>query len=97
MPAQMSSDDEVQFVLGDGQGRQVIVAVVTPYKPDERSVWRRHDRVSPNAAISAVELHDGVVRMRRSGGHETERQCANCNHSRIWPEQIELFVFRAFF
>jgi hypothetical protein len=34
---------------------------VTPHKPDERSVWRRHDRVSPNAAISALELHDGEL------------------------------------
>ena len=64
VPAQVSSDDEVQLVLSDWQGRQVVVAVVPPYKPDERSIWRRHDSVSPNAAVSAVELHDGEVRVR---------------------------------
>ena len=46
MPAQVSSDDVVQLVLGDGQGRQAVVAVVAPHKPDERSVWRRHERVT---------------------------------------------------
>jgi len=74
----MSSDDVVQFVLGDRQGRQTIVAVVTPHKPDERSVWRRHDGVIPNPAISALELHDREVCVCRSGSREAERQRADC-------------------
>jgi hypothetical protein len=78
VPAQMPSDDEVQFVLGDGQVRQAVVAVVTPYKPDERSVWRRHSGVVPNAAIAAVELYDGEVCVCRSGSREAERQRADC-------------------
>jgi hypothetical protein len=52
--------------------------VVPPHKPDERSVRRRHDGVSPNTAISAVELHDGEVRVCWSGSREAERQRANC-------------------
>ena len=63
--------------------------MVTPHKPDERSVWRRHDRVSPNAAISALELHDGEVCMCWSRSREAERQRANCEeeflHSKIAP------------
>jgi hypothetical protein len=42
--------------VGDWQGRQAVVAVLPPHKPDERSVWRRHDGVGPNAAVSAVEF-----------------------------------------
>ena len=78
MPAQVASDHVVQFVLGDGQGRQAVVAVVTPHKPDERSVRRCHDGVIPNAAIAAVELHDSEVCVCRSGSSEAERQHADC-------------------
>src|SRR6478672_11679378 len=74
----MSSNDESELVLGDRQSRQAVVTVVAPHKPDERSVRRRPSGVVINAAISAFELHDGVVRMRRGGGHKTERQRANC-------------------
>ena len=77
MPAQVPSDDQCQLVLGDRQGRQAVVAVVTPYKPDERSIRWGYDRVSPNAAISAVELHDGVVRVCWRGCREEERQRAD--------------------
>src|SRR6516165_1789164 len=51
VPAQVPSDDESQLVLGNRQGRQAVVAVVTPHKPDERSVWRRPSGVVINAAV----------------------------------------------
>jgi hypothetical protein len=78
VPAQMPRDDEVQFVLGDGQGRQAVVAVVTPHKPDKRSVWRRHSGLVPNAAIAALELDDSKVCACWSGSREGERQRADC-------------------
>ena len=83
VPAQVPSDDEPELVLGDRQGRQAVVAVVAPHKPDERSVRRCPSGVVINAAISAIELHDGVVRMRRSGGHKAERQRADCKHKSL--------------
>jgi hypothetical protein len=52
--------------------------MVPPYKPDKCSVWRRHDRVSPNAAIPAGELYDGVVCVRWGCGRKTERKSTNC-------------------
>jgi hypothetical protein len=48
--------------------------VVSPHKPDERSVRRRHDGVSPNAAIPAVEFHDGEISVCWSGSREAECQ-----------------------
>jgi hypothetical protein len=83
VPAQVPSGDEPELVLCDWQGRQAVVAVVAPHKPDERSVRRSHGGVGPNAAISAFELHDGVVRMRRSGGRKAERQRADCKHKSL--------------
>ena len=56
----------------------MVVTVVSPHKPNERPVWRRHDRVSPNTAISAVEFHDGVVRVSWGSSREAERQRAKC-------------------
>src|SRR5262245_55221445 len=78
VPAQVPSDDESQLVLGNRQGRQAVIAVVAPHKPDERSVRRRQSGVVINAAVPAVELHDGVVCVCWSGSREAERQRANC-------------------
>jgi len=78
VPAQVPSDDVCQLVLGDRQGRQAVVAVVAPHKPDERSVRRRHSRVVPNAAVPAVELRDGEVCVCWSDSREAERQRADC-------------------
>ena len=52
--------------------------MVSPHKPDERSVRRRHDGVSPNAAIPAVELHDGEISVCWSGSREAECQRGQC-------------------
>ena len=54
VPAQVPSDDEPELVLGDRQGRQAVVAVVSPHKPDERSVRRRHNGVVPNACPASA-------------------------------------------
>src|SRR5580700_4432279 len=90
VPAQVPSDDESELVLGDRQGRQAVVAVVAPHKPDERSVRRCPSGVVINAAISTFELHDGVVRMRRSGGHKAERQRADCKHKSLHYQPLLL-------
>src|SRR5258708_6540533 len=74
MRTPMPSDRLVQLVMGDPQGRQAIIPMMVPMPPKESSVRRRHSGVIPNAAIAAVKLHDGVVRMRRSGSREAERQ-----------------------
>src|SRR6185437_4916780 len=83
VPAKVPSGDEPELVLCDWQGRQAVVAVVAPHKPDERSVRRCPSGVVINAAISAFELNDGVVRMRRSGGHKAEGQRADCKHKSL--------------
>ena len=46
--------------------------------PEKMSIRRRDSRVGPNAAITAVELHDGEVRVCRSGSREAERQHTDC-------------------
>ena len=78
MRTEMPSDRLVQLVLGDPPGRQAVIPIVAPLPPDERSIRRRHSGVTPNAAIAAIELYDGEVRMCRSGGREAERQHADC-------------------
>jgi len=78
VPAEVPSDDKAQLVLSDRQGRQVVVAVVAPQKPDERSVRRRYSGVVPNAAVPAIELHDGEVCVCWSGSREAKHQYADC-------------------
>ena len=78
VPAQVSSDNKVQLVLSDWEGRQAVIAVVSPLKPDERSVRRGPSGVVINAAVSAIELHDGKVRACWNGGRKAKRQRTNC-------------------
>ena len=59
--------------------------MVSPSKPDERSVRRGPCGVVINAAVPAIELHDGEVCVRRSGSREAERQCANCKEDFFMP------------
>src|SRR6476469_7962739 len=81
VPAQVSSDNKVQLVLSDWQGRQAVIAVVAPSKPDERSVRRGPSGVVINAAVPAIELHDGEVCACWSGGRKAERQRTNCEEN----------------
>ena len=67
----------MELLLGDRQGRQVIMPVMVPLPPDERSVHRCHSGVNPNTAIAAMELHDGEIRVCRNDGREAERQDAD--------------------
>jgi len=83
VPAQVPTDNESELVLCNWQSRQPIVAVMAPNKPDIRSVWRRQSGVVVNAAISGFEFHDGVVRLRRSGGHKAERQRPDSKHNSL--------------
>ena len=77
MPAAMPSNGLVQLVLGDADGRQPVIPVVMPAPPQEVAIRRRYGGVIPNAAIAVLKLHDGVVRVCRSRGHEAERQHAD--------------------
>ena len=62
--------------------------MVAPSKPDERSVRRGPSGVVINAAVPAIELHDGVVRVRRSGGREAERQYADYKHKSFHDQPL---------
>ena len=68
--ATMPSDGLMQLVLGDAQSREPIIPVVVPVPPKEVTIRRRYSGVVPNTAIAGLELHDGVIRMRRSGGRK---------------------------
>ena len=72
VPAQAPCDEGMQLMLGDCQGRQPVVAVMTPHKPDKRPVRRNHVRISPDAAVAAVEAHDGKVCTCRSASRDAE-------------------------
>ena len=61
--AAMPSNCLVQLVMGDAQRRQPVIPVVMPTPPQEVAIRRRHGGVIPNAAVAALKLHDGVVRV----------------------------------
>lgn len=77
MIAAMPSNCLVQLVMGDAESRQPVIPVVMPTPPQEVAIRRRHGGVIPNAAVAALKLHDGVVRVCRSRGHEAQGQHAH--------------------
>jgi hypothetical protein len=67
----------VQLMLGDGPSRQAVIPMPAPMPPQKVSIRRRNGGISPNPAVTAVELHNGEIRACRHRSREAERQHAD--------------------